>query len=441
MTPEVKDRVEQIRRGNVPKGYKTVKMGIAPLGWTNACLGDIYTERKEPGNERLPLLMVSIHSGVSDGEVDEEDLPKKVKRIEDKSQYKRAAKGDLVFNMMRAWQGAIGTVCTEGMVSPAYIVAKPNNMVEPLFMNYYMKSKRMVHTIRRKSYGVTDFRLRLYWDSFAPIPCVLPSVKEQKRIAEILTSQDRIIELEQRKIEEIEKMKRYFLSKMFPKKGQRVPEIRFKGFTDDWEQRKFDEVFDCSIPNNTLSRAELSYDEGNVLNIHYGDVLIKYGSVLDVQKNAIPRIPQKDRDDFKGALLQDGDVIIADTAEDETTGKACEIGNLQGAAIVSGLHTMVCRPRNQMALGYLGYYLNADTYHRQLLPLMQGIKVLSLSRSNIQKTVVSYPAALKEQQLIADYFNQFDRLITLHQRKCEELQKQKKALMQLLLTGIVRVNV
>ena len=196
-----------------------------------------------------------------------------------------------------------------------------------------------------------------------------------------------------------------------------APAIRFKGFSDAWEQRKFGEVFDCTVPNNTLSRAELSYDEGTVLNVHYGDVLIKYGSVLDVQKDDIPRIPHRCREDFNGALLQDGDVIIADTAEDETTGKACEIGNLQGSAIVSGLHTMVCRPRNRMALGYLGYYLNSNAYHHQLLPLMQGIKVLSLSRSNIQKTSVSYPTAVKEQQLIAYYFSQLDNLITLHQRQ------------------------
>ena len=197
----------------------------------------------------------------------------------------------------------------------------------------------------------------------------------------------------------------------------REPRCFLGSFDFSWEQRKFGEVFDCTVPNNTLSRAELSYDEGTVLNVHYGDVLIKYGSVLDVQKDDIPRIPHRCREDFNGALLQDGDIIIADTAEDETTGKACEISNLQGSVIVSGLHTMVCRPRNRMALGYLGYYLNSNAYHHQLLPLMQGIKVLSLSRSNIQKTSVSYPTAVKEQQHIAYYFSQLDNLITLHQRK------------------------
>ena len=208
------------------------------------------------------------------------------------------------------------------------------------------------------------------------------------------------------------------------------PQIRFEGFTDAWEQRKLDEVSDCTVPNNTLSRAELSYDEGTVLNVHYGDVLIKYGSVLDVQKDDIPRIPHRCREDFNGALLQDGDVIIADTAEDETTGKACEISNSQGSAIVSGLHTMVCRPRHRMALGYLGYYLNSNAYHHQLLPLMHGIKVLSLSRSNIQKTSVSYPIEVKEQKFIANYFSQLDRLITLHQRKYDKLQILKKAMLE-----------
>ena len=258
----------------------------------------------------------------------------------------------------------------------------------------------------------------------------IPSITEQRVLGDYLEQLDNLITLHQRKFEKLTNVKKSMLEKMFPQNGSSYPEIRFKGFTDPWEQRKFGEVFDCTVPNNTLSRAELSYDEGTVLNVHYGDVLIKYGSVLDVQKDDIPRIPHRCREDFNGALLQDGDIIIADTAEDETTGKACEISNLQGSVIVSGLHTMVCRPRNRMALGYLGYYLNSNAYHHQLLPLMQGIKVLSLSRSNIQKTSVSYPTAVKEQQHIAYYFSQLDNLITLHQRELEKLQNIKKSMLE-----------
>ena len=246
----------------------------------------------------------------------------------------------------------------------------------------------------------------------------IPSITEQRVLGDYLEQLDNLITLHQRKCA--------LLFSPF----QALISMMFTTSTFSWEQRKFGEVFDCTVPNNTLSRAELSYDEGTVLNVHYGDVLIKYGSVLDVQKDDIPRIPHRCREDFNGALLQDGDIIIADTAEDETTGKACEISNLQGSVIVSGLHTMVCRPRNRMALGYLGYYLNSNAYHHQLLPLMQGIKVLSLSRSNIQKTSVSYPTAVKEQQHIAYYFSQLDNLITLHQRELEKLQNIKKSMLE-----------
>ena len=238
------------------------------------------------------------------------------------------------------------------------------------------------------------------------IDVLAPKHDEQQIIGQFFAAIDNLITLHQRKC-----------ISFTGRAGRLISTVNKKRITSSWEQRKFGEVFDCTVPNNTLSRAELSYDEGTVLNVHYGDVLIKYGSVLDVQKDDIPRIPHRCREDFNGALLQDGDIIIADTAEDETTGKACEISNLQGSVIVSGLHTMVCRPRNRMALGYLGYYLNSNAYHHQLLPLMQGIKVLSLSRSNIQKTSVSYPTAVKEQQHIAYYFSQLDNLITLHQRK------------------------
>lgn len=209
-----------------------------------------------------------------------------------------------------------------------------------------------------------------------------------------------------------------------------APSLRFRGFSEPWEEKEFNEIFYYSITNNTLSRAELSYEDGSVYNVHYGDVLIKYGAILDIQCDKIPRIPNKNSSNFKGALLQDGDIIIADTAEDETVGKVCEISNLQDSNVVSGLHTLAFRANDKMALGYLGYYLNSEAYHRQLLPLMQGIKVLSLSKSNIQKTIVRYSGSKNEQKQIADYFRNLDHLITLEQRKYDKLNTVKKSMLE-----------
>ena len=216
---------------------------------------------------------------------------------------------------------------------------------------------------------------------------------------------------------------------MIMQDNEKKPALRFKGFTDPWEQRKLDEAFDFTVPNNTLSRAELNQESGSVRNVHYGDVLIKYGSVLDAQNDELPFITGRSKDGFKGALLQNGDIIIADTAEDETTGKVCEIVNIQDKDVVAGLHTMVCRPKNKTAEGYFGYYMNSSSYHHQLLPLMQGIKVLSLSKTNVQKTTVKYPKDKAEQQKIADCLRRIDTLITLHQRKYEKLVNIKKSML------------
>lgn len=169
--------------------------------WEQRKLGDLYTERNERGNESLQILSVSIHTGVSDGELDTEDLGKVVHRSADKSTYKHVYTGDLIFNMMRAWQGAIGVAKSEGMISPAYISAVPSEEVYPPFMNYLLRRKDAINQINNLSYGVTDFRKRLYWVSFVRVTCQLPSVEEQQHITEMFEKLDSLITLHQREVE------------------------------------------------------------------------------------------------------------------------------------------------------------------------------------------------------------------------------------------------
>lgn len=419
MTPEVKKRIEQIHQGIVPDGYTKTRSGITPTTWTPACLGNIYTERREPGNESLPLLTVSIHSGVSDGELDEDELPKKVKRIEDKSQYKRAATGDLVFNMMRAWQGAIGTVRTEGMVSPAYIVAKPNGKVYPPFMDYYMKAPRMVGMINRQSYGVTDFRKRLYWDSFAPIPCVLPPVREQRKIAEILSTQDKAIELQARKIEELKRFKKGCLEKMFPRKGQKVPEKRFPGFTDDWEQRKAKELF--------VSTADKGYPELPVLSATQDRGMIRR------DENSINIFHDKKNEAGYKRVLPGQFVIHLRSFQGGFAHSAIE-GITSPAYTVFGFSESEKHDSE-----YWKYVFTSKSFIQRLETVTYGIRDgRSISYEEFLTLDFVYPSKA-EQTAIARYLDKLSDLIVLHQRKLEEMKKQKKALMQLLLTGIVRV--
>ena len=186
-----------------------------------------------------------------------------------------------------------------------------------------------------------------------------------------------------------------------------------------------------SLQNNTLSRANLSDESGIAKNVHYGDVLIKFGEVLDVRKEKLPMITDENvLSKYKASFLQNGDVIVADTAEDSTVGKCSEIAGLNDEVVLSGLHTIPYRPIEKFASGYLGYYLNSGAYHNQLIPLMQGIKVTSISKSAMQDTDIDYPKSQEEQGKIGAYFKFLDEMITLHHRKCEETKKLKKFMLQ-----------
>ena len=271
---------------------------------------------------------------------------------------------------------------------------------------------------------------RLYNDNFLKTEFMLPQIDEQKKIGTYFSTLDYLITLHQRKCEETKKLKKYMLQKMFPKNGESVPEIRFAGFTDAWEQRKLRDIL-ISLQNNTLSRADLSDEAGVAKNIHYGDVLIKFGEVLDVSKVQLPMISDESvLTRYKASFLQNGDVIVADTAEDTTVGKCSEIAGLNNEIVLSGLHTIPYRPVEKFASGYLGYYLNSSAYHNQLIPLMQGIKVTSISKSAMQDTDIIYPKSKEEQVKIGCYFRSLDHLITLHQRKCDELKNMKQYMLQ-----------
>lgn len=183
--------------------------------WEERDMGSLYVERKEPGNDSLHILSVSIHTGISDSEMDDSALGKTVRRSEDKSTYKHVYEGDLVFNMMRAWQGAIGVTRNEGMVSPAYITAIPNEKVFPRFMNVALRRPDIISQINNLSYGVTDFRKRLYWDSFVQVKCMLPSLEEQRAIAGTFEKYDNMIALQALLLEEMKEYKKGLLQQMF----------------------------------------------------------------------------------------------------------------------------------------------------------------------------------------------------------------------------------
>ncbi|QUH31149.1 restriction endonuclease subunit S [Vallitalea guaymasensis] len=299
-----------------------------------------------------------------------------------------------------------------------------NTEQNPLFTAYMFNALLKYEFAKRVEGGNVS---NLYYVYLEDIPVSFPSIDEQEKITTFLTNISNLITLHQRKLEKMKALKKAYLTEMFPAEGECKPKLRFAGFTDDWEQCKFENAF-THLQNNSFSRAQLSYEKGEVLNVHYGDILVEYGECLDVNDDVIPLIENKDLSDkYLNSFIENGDIIIADAAEDEIVGKCCEIKGLQGEKMISGLHTIPCRPSMKFATGYLGYYMNSYAYHDQLLPLMQGTKVSSISKSALTNTFICYPRSIEEQEKIGAYFIELDNLITLHQRKLDKLQNIKKA--------------
>ncbi|MGN9074730.1 restriction endonuclease subunit S [Lachnospiraceae bacterium HCP1S3_D3] len=317
-----------------------------------------------------------------------------------------------------------------GVMSPLYTVFRTHD-IDNLYLEFYFKTTKWHRFMKLNGDSGARFdRFTISSTQFMEMPIPYPTLEEQQKIGEYFDSLDNLITLHQRKCDETKTLKKYMLQKMFPQDGKKVPEIRFKGFTDDWEQRKFSDVF-TGLQNNTLSRSELNYESGTVKNVHYGDVLIKFGDYIDASKEELAFINDDSKvEKFKGSFLHNGDIVIADTAEDETVGKCTEIQGVDDIKLISGLHTIPCRPKEEYGAKFLGYYMNSSAYHAQLIPLMQGIKVTSISKSALQDTNMIIPKSVDEQTIIGEYFSNLDHLITLHQRKCDKLKEMKKYMLQ-----------
>ena len=267
----------------------------------------------------------------------------------------------------------------------------------------------------------------------------VPPIEEQKAIASALSEVDQLLVELKKVVSKLRDFKRGCLYLMFPQEGADIPQMREPGYTEPWEQRKLEKTL-YSLQNNTLSKAELSTEYGVARNVHYGDILVKFREILDLRVETLPMITDEDIvSKYRASFLQEGDIVVADTAEDETVGKCSEIIGLSGETVVAGLHTIPYRPLFYFAPGYLGYYMNSPAYHQQLLPLMQGIKVTSISKFAMQNTIIAYPKSEDEQAKIGAYFCNLDHLITLHQQKFDKYAQIKKAMMSELITGKIKL--
>ena len=271
-------------------------------------------------------------------------------------------------------------------------------------------------------------------------------IKEQRRIAGALSDVDELISALGKLIEKKRNIKTGTMQQLltgktrlpgFGAKRTEFKQTELGPIPVDWEVKRFDKVFSM-LRNNTYARESLTDEREGAFNIHYGDILVKYGALVDFEKDEVPCLkfgiePNKD-------MLQDGDLIFADTAEDEMVGKAIEVTGVNGCRAVAGLHTVLCRPNASVfAPGYLGYYINSHAYHNQLIPLITGTKVSSVSRAGFASTYVCIPP-FAEQKAIAAVLSDMDAEIAALESDRAKYERIKSGMMQELLTGKTRLK-
>ena len=309
----------------------------------------------------------------------------------------------------------------DGIVSHVFVVFRPLHDTHNLrYWKYAINNESVMGRILARCTKKTTMMTNLVTKDFLNQTILCPSAQEQDKIANLLDGISERIKLQKLYVESLKKYKRGLSDTLFAQIAH----------NPDCVIVKFGEAFEL-LQNNTFSREELTDIPSSVQNIHYGDVLIKYGSVVNIATDMPPYIkPSNDLQRFsRSSYLCDGDIVFADTAEDYSVGKATEIVGVNGASVLSGLHTIPCRPFMKFQPMYLGFYFNSSLFRAQIYPLVQGTKVSSISKGELAKVSVHIPNE-GDQRRIASMLYSLDLRVAHEERQVKALTDVKAAFLQ-----------
>ena len=292
-------------------------------------------------------------------------------------------------------------------------IARPvDGKIDMRFFVYYTSTSDYKGQMERSLMGST--RQRISRKSLNDVTISLPDVNVQKEIVSSLSAIDTQISNLQSLVLKYEAIKKATVKLLL------MPKV-------DWHSIKLKDFE--SHKNNTCSRSLTTSSSGRIRNIHYGDILVKFNEIVSLKEHRIDCLTNEGELRSPADYIQDGDIIIADTAEDEAAGKVVEMHDVEDIKAVAGLHTVFLRPPEMVfACGWLGYWMNSNYYHDQLLPYMTGIKVLSLSKSSLLETKIFYPPRL-EQERIVNVLESISSHIATLKTQVAKLQDLKQGMM------------
>ena len=430
MNEETKKRIAAINSGIIPEGYKKTKVGIVPVEWEDTHFSEMFIEKKNVTSdfEKYPLYSLTIEEGV----VPKSERYERSHLVKKDDIFKIVSENDFVYNPMNVRFGALARYKGQEDVSVSgyYDIFSVKESVSKEYMENFLLSEPMINYYNRVSTGSLKEKQRVHFSQFLDFVLPIPPLPEQQKIAEILSTQDKLIELQEKKIEQLKELKKAYLQKMFPKKGSKYPELRFKGFTDPWEQRKLSEI--CTM-HARIGWQNLRTSEF----LDSGDYYLITGTDFEDGRINLSTCHYVEKDRFeqdKKIQIKNGSILIT---KDGTLGKVAFVENLDKPATLNAGVFNVEIIENDVDNRYLFQYLKAPFLMDYVNSKATGGTIKHLNQSILVDFPVQMPESA-EQQKIGAYFSRLDHLITLHQRKSEQEKQKKKALMQLLLTGKVR---
>lgn len=382
--------------------------------WEQRKVGELLEERNEqaPMSEDYPLMAFIANQGVAPkGErYDRSAL------VNDKTgkKYKRTELGDFIYSSNNLETGSIGlNKYGNACISPVYSIFKPTGKAELNFLGRRFLRKDFINEMVRWRQGVVYGQWKIHETDFMKIEVRIPSVDEQKKIGQYFDSLDNLITLHQQKCDEIKELKKYMLQNMFPQKDEKVPKIRFDGFTGDWEQCKFaDFTWDAGKRN----KEDLDLEPYAITNEHgfirQRDAHDDFGYMKDTDRKAY-NIVQPNSFAYNPARINVG-----------------SIGYYKGVenVIVSSLYE-VFQTDNYVNDRFLWHWLKSDEFPRWIEKLQEGSVRLYFYYDKLCECQLYMPS-LEEQEKIASFLDGLDNLITLHQQKCNALKEFKKYMLQ-----------
>lgn len=296
--------------------------------------------------------------------------------------------------------------------------------IDLVFLEQLMLSDKTTSDLESISSGTSNSQKRITPSDVLKYLIKLPVDRaEQEKIGSFFKNIDNLIILHQRKLNHLQDEKKSLLQKMFPKNGADVPEIRFLGFTDAWEQRKLVEISDIRTgPFGSTLHAEDYVEEGTpiITTEHF-----KTGNLLE-QKDGIPQVSDEDLLRLQSYVLKTGDIVFSRVGSVDINAL---VTPFQSGWLFSG-RVLRVRTDNNIDSQFLHYELSTSRAKNDVIARAVGQTMPSINTEILKQTKVFIPTEIKEQKQIGAFFTNIDHLITLHQRKLNHLQEQKKALLQ-----------